>query len=104
MEMNYYIHVPFCASKCGYCVFYSESAPGNDIQERYLNKLFSDLERSEFRTSTIYIGGGTPTLFNAEQLERFLETVCSRLEPDDQTEISIEANPETLTPEKVAVL
>lgn len=104
MEMNYYIHVPFCASKCGYCVFYSESAPGNDIQERYLNKLFSDLERSEFRTSTIYIGGGTPTLFNAERLERFLETVCSRLEPDDQTEISIEANPETLTPEKVAVL
>ena len=102
--MNYYIHVPFCASKCGYCVFYSESAPGSDIQERYLNKLFSDLERSSQRTSTIYIGGGTPTLFNAERLERFLETVCSRLEPDENTEISIESNPETLTSEKVAVL
>ena len=104
MEMNYYIHVPFCASKCGYCVFYSESAPGNDLQERYLNKLFSDLARCSERASTIYIGGGTPTLFSPERLERFLDTVCSRLEPVANAEISIEANPETLTFEKVQIL
>ena len=104
MEMNYYIHVPFCASKCGYCAFYSESAPGNEIQERYLNKLFSELESSGNKCATIYIGGGTPTLFNVSRLERFLDKVCIALGADAETEISIESNPETLTPEKVAVL
>lgn len=104
MEMNYYIHVPFCASKCGYCAFYSESAPGNEIQERYLNKLFSELKSAGGRCATIYIGGGTPTLFNHSRLERFLDKVCTALEAEADTEISIESNPETLTPEKIAVL
>ena len=89
--MNYYIHVPFCASKCGYCAFYSESAPGNDIQERYLNKLFSELESSGNKCATIYIGGGTPTLFNVSRLERFLDRVCIALGADAETEISIES-------------
>ena len=102
--MNYYIHVPFCASRCGYCVFYSESAPGNEIRERYLNKIISDLECCTEKSSTVYIGGGTPTFLSSGQLERLLEAVHQYLKPSSETEISIEANPETLTPEKVDVL
>ena len=102
--MNYYIHVPFCASKCGYCVFYSESAPGDEIRERYLNKIISDIRCCTEKCSTVYIGGGTPTLLSPQQLERLLEAVWQYLQPSSDTEISIEANPETLTPEKVGVL
>ncbi len=102
--MNYYIHVPFCASRCGYCVFYSESAPGNEIRECYLNKIISDLECCTEKCSTVYIGGGTPTFLSSGQLERLLEAVHFYLQPSSDTEISIEANPETLTSEKVDIL
>ena len=102
--MNYYIHVPFCASKCGYCVFYSESSPSEERIGSYFDKLFPQLERAGEGASTIYIGGGTPTLPDCGQLERFLEKVHTCLNPAEDAEISIEANPETLTPEKVKVL
>ena len=102
--MNYYIHVPFCASKCGYCVFYSETVCSEELFDRYLEKIFSGLSTADKAADTVYIGGGTPTVFDAARLERFLETVCSALKTGSHTEISIESNPETLTSEKVAIL
>ena len=102
--MNYYIHVPFCASKCGYCVFYSVTDASAELRERYLEKLFSRLEAQTEKAETVYIGGGTPTLFDAETLARFLDKVLTSLPCGEETEISIEANPETLTQEKIAVL
>ena len=102
--MNYYIHVPFCASKCGYCAFYSVAGAPGELRDQYLAKLFSQLETQTEKAETVYIGGGTPTLFDAETLERFLDRVLTALPCSPATEISIEANPETLTKEKIAVL
>jgi len=102
--MNYYIHVPFCASKCGYCVFYSVTDASAELRERYLEKLFSQLETQTEKAGTVYIGGGTPTLFDTGTLARFLDKVTTALPCTAETEITVEANPETLTREKIAVL
>lgn len=102
--MNYYIHVPFCASKCGYCAFYSCCGASDQDVENYLEKLFSQLEACSLPAETVYIGGGTPTLLSCDQLQRLLEKVYSALAPLPEGEISIEANPETLSREKVALL
>ena len=101
--MNYYFHVPFCASKCGYCAFYSLPGVGREVVDAYLDRL----ERTFVpcgRAETLYIGGGTPTFLTVEQMERFLKLLRSRIEFEEGAEISCEANPETLTPEKVALL
>ena len=68
--MNYYIHVPFCRSKCGYCAFYSEVCSSGQRFEQYLEKLTSDMASAPLlRAHTIYIGGGTPTILTSEQLK-----------------------------------
>ena len=101
--MNYYFHVPFCRSKCGYCAFYSLPEPSPELIDSYLDRL----ERTFFPEApaeTIYIGGGTPTFLSAPQLERLLKLIHERLAPPAGTEISCEANPETVDREKVALL
>ena len=101
--MNYYFHVPFCASKCGYCAFYSLPQAGRELVDAYLERL----ERTFIpcgSAETVYIGGGTPTFLSEKQLERFFAFLRSRLEISPETEISCEANPESLSPEKVGLL
>ena len=104
--MNYYIHVPFCRSKCGYCAFYSEAAPVPGAVDAYLDRLEFQFERLEPAEpcETVYFGGGTPTLLSEMQLERLFSMTARALRPDSETEISIEANPETLTVPKIALL
>ena len=103
--MNCYIHVPFCKSKCGYCAFYSETGANENIIEEYLEKLIRDISSVKpFKPQTIYIGGGTPTLLSAAQLQYLFESIKRYLAPDKECEISIECNPETLTAEKCSVL
>ncbi len=104
--MNYYFHVPFCRSKCGYCSFYSEAKPSAHMVKRYLDKLESDLARYAVAepTETINLGGGTPTLLTIDQLGRLFTMILRKLKPAPGTEISIEANPETLDAEKVALI
>ena len=72
--------------------------------DRYLAKLDHTLRALQGECETIYVGGGTPTLFDLERLKRFTKLVFERLCPGSSTEISIEANPETLDAEKVAFL
>ena len=101
--MNYYFHVPFCRSKCGYCAFYSLPGAPPELMDAFLKHL----EQTFFPAApaeTVYIGGGTPTFLPAAQLERLLELIRTRLAPPAGTEISCEANPETLDPEKVTLL
>ncbi|MFZ2657571.1 MAG: radical SAM family heme chaperone HemW, partial [Victivallales bacterium] len=98
-----YIHVPFCASKCGYCAFYSIPCPESEIICAYLNKLENDLKkvsRSCGKIDSIFIGGGTPTYLSASNLKRLFSSVSSHFEISADAEISIECNPETLTAEK----
>ncbi|MBO5668170.1 MAG: coproporphyrinogen III oxidase family protein [Lentisphaeria bacterium] len=100
--MNCYIHVPFCASKCGYCAFYSEAVPAGTLIEAYLDHLEKTVIPE--RVSTLYIGGGTPTYLNVRQLERFIGILREKFTFEADAELSIEANPESLTEEKVGLL
>ena len=98
--MNAYIHVPFCRKKCAYCAFYSLPAADGDLIQKYVAEIVRQLQACPATFSTLYLGGGTPTLLAEKDLERIFSAV--RLAPG--AEVSIEANPETLTPEKLAML
>ncbi len=103
--MNYYFHIPFCRSKCGYCAFYSEPAPASDLIDRYLDHLERQLAEHPLPPAeTVYLGGGTPTLLSLPQLERLFDLLRRFLTAGSDCEISIEANPETLDEAKVALL
>ncbi len=100
-----YIHVPFCAHHCGYCDF------AIAVQQEHLIELYLDALAAELATlceprpvKTVFIGGGTPTLLSAGQLERLLASIDPWLPLATKGEFSIEANPDTLDADKVAVL
>lgn len=105
-----YVHVPFCDSICAYCAFerttYRE-ALANQWLERILEEIHQTLLKARlqdpnFVLQTIYIGGGTPTILKDEQLDQLLEAFDGFLAKDG--EWSVEANPESLTKEKLAIL
>ena len=103
--MNYYFHIPFCRSKCGYCAFYSVPSPAPDSIDRYLDRLERQLAAPPLPPAeTIYLGGGTPTLLSTPQLERLFSMINRHLAPGKECEISVEANPETLDEAKIALL
>lgn len=98
--LSLYIHMPWCRRKCPYCDFYSHAMPGDVPEEAYLAALRLDLEASlplirERQVSTIFIGGGTPSLFSGQAIESLLKTVRSRLPLAPDVEITLEANPGT---------
>jgi oxygen-independent coproporphyrinogen-3 oxidase len=92
-----YLHVPFCAHRCGYCDFVTVTGNG-DLHERYVDALITELERADPRPATIFIGGGTPSLLDDRLLERLLAAL------PESNELTVECNPETITPAKAAVL
>ena len=102
---NLYIHVPFCAGKCDYCAFYSEPAPDAALIHKWLDRILFQLEENASRlihAETVYFGGGTPSLLPEDALNRLFSAVREAVPA--AKEISIEANPFTVTPEKAAVL
>ena len=102
---NLYIHVPFCAGKCDYCAFYSEPAQEPERIRLWLNRILLQLEENAPRlveAETVYFGGGTPSLLPEDVLMRLFAAVHAAAPA--AAEISIEANPFTVTPEKAAVL
>ena len=100
--MNLYVHVPFCRGKCAYCAFYSEPRFDGSLWKRYLSELahrFSAFSVDE-PVQTLYIGGGTPTLPPIDCLDSFLTLLRTSFSYAPDAEISMECNPETMTPEK----
>lgn len=100
-----YLHIPFCAHHCGYCDF--AVASGQDhLIDLYIETLGVELATLEepAPVSTIFIGGGTPTYLSAQQLERLLTDIRRWLPLEAGGEWSIESTPESLSPEKIAVL
>ena len=104
--MNYYFHLPFCHSKCGYCAFYSVPTPEAGVIDAYLTHLEHQLAAAPPLppAETIYLGGGTPTLLSLPQLKRLFSMLERSFAHDAECEISIEANPETLDEAKIALL
>lgn len=100
-----YVHVPFCAHHCGYCDFAVTTAAG-PLVELYLDALAAELAglANPFPVETRFIGGGTPTRLTPDQLARLLALLTRWLPAPPGSEFSIEANPDDVTPELVAVL
>lgn len=106
--MELYIHIPFCVKKCAYCDFLSASADQGTIG-RYMECLEEQLVRqaASFQgkvIDTVFIGGGTPTVLRIEQLSRLLEMVQGHFALAEDAEITVEANPGTVTAGKARAL
>jgi oxygen-independent coproporphyrinogen-3 oxidase len=96
-----YVHLPFCAHRCGYCDFVT--VVGREGQHgRYVDALLAELELERGllarRVQTVFLGGGTPTFTDGEELRRLLAALPSAIE------VTVEANPETVTPELAQLL
>ncbi len=99
---NLYIHVPFCLCKCDYCAFYSE-AGAEKLMRPWLDKIKAELKTlAGHPFHTVYFGGGTPTMLDPVILDDLLYSVKSL--DSGAAEISIECNPESLTPAKAEIL
>lgn len=102
-----YVHIPFCFSKCDYCDFFSVACKGK-IPDSYIDALCSELDfyvqKYQIKNfSTVYIGGGTPSLLNSFQIRKLLEHILSKSKSKPK-EITFEANPESITEEKLFAL
>ncbi|HEX2542056.1 MAG TPA: radical SAM family heme chaperone HemW [Caldimonas sp.] len=100
--LSLYVHIPWCLKKCPYCDFNSHALrdEGGPPEARYVDALVADLESSlpfvwGRRVQTIFIGGGTPSLFSPEAIERLLGAIRARLPLEPGCEITLEANPGT---------
>lgn len=107
--MKLYVHIPFCKSKCLYCDFKSFSCKENNNVSVYLNGLNREiaLAGEEFKDrniTSVYIGGGTPSLLDNEQLCSLISTLQSSFKIPKDAEFTVECNPESITREKLAFL
>ena len=97
-SLSLYVHIPWCVRKCPYCDFNSYRAPGTLNERAYIDALLRDLDQDmplvwRRRILSIFIGGGTPSLFCPESIDALLSGVRARLPFDADTEITLEANP-----------
>lgn len=95
------MHLPWCVRKCPYCDFNSHSAGADAPTSRYIDALLVDIEREATRAGareieTVFLGGGTPSLFSPEQIGRLLDGVNRHLSLAADAEITMEANPGTV--------
>lgn len=99
-----YVHLPYCASRCGYCAFVVTT--DSSSMETYVEMLEREaalVSAEAFGTSfnSVYLGGGTPSLLSPRDLARLLETLGSRFAVSESAEVTLEANPEDVTPERI---
>jgi oxygen-independent coproporphyrinogen-3 oxidase len=113
-----YIHVPFCVRRCGYCDFNtytrSELGPdGSNADRRYLQALTAEIDLAAKvlaeagltrPLSTVFVGGGTPTMLSAADLNGVLRMVTEHWPPDGQIEVTTEANPDSVSVDSLAEL
>ena len=118
MSAGIYLHIPFCKSRCSYCDFATDVYRDSGAVERYVAAICSEIEKfvppvppvpafhpgtwNKIPIDTIYFGGGTPSLLAPEQIGAILDAVNSRFEIAPDTEITMEMNPATVTPETLA--
>jgi putative oxygen-independent coproporphyrinogen III oxidase len=99
--LGLYVHIPWCARKCPYCDFNSHASAERLPEGAYVDALLSDLDLDVARVrdrslESVFIGGGTPSLFSAETIARLLEGIAERLACAPDMEVTLEANPGTL--------
>ncbi|MEW1948240.1 radical SAM family heme chaperone HemW [Pseudarthrobacter sp902506025] len=112
-----YVHIPFCAVRCGYCDFNTYTATelgGGASQDAYAQTAVSEVSLAgtvmarsglpERKLGTVFFGGGTPTLLPADDLALILRAAIDQWGIEDGAEVTTEANPDSVTPESLAVL
>jgi len=98
-----YIHIPFCKSRCIYCGFYSTTLL--ELRQQYINAVCKEIKmRGQASIGTIYLGGGTPSILNESQLRNIFETIYIYNKVEKDAEVTIEANPDDITPEFAILL
>ena len=106
--LGVYIHIPFCASKCSYCDFYS--LPNQDeLMDRYQKALIRHIEESApqmapYYIDTVYFGGGTPSFYGARRLCELFETLKTNAKVLKSAEVTVEMNPDSVTKEDLHLL
>lgn len=105
--LSLYIHIPWCVRKCPYCDFNSHAAQDTLPEAEYINALLADLATEKDRVyqrpiQSIFIGGGTPSLFSAHSLEQLINSIAKQFSLADNIEITLEANPGTAEQQKFA--
>ena len=106
--LGVYIHIPFCASKCSYCDFYS--LPNQDeLMGRYQKALIRHIEESApqmapYYIDTVYFGGGTPSFYGARRLCELFETLKTSARVLKSAEVTVEMNPDSVTKEDLHLL
>jgi oxygen-independent coproporphyrinogen-3 oxidase len=107
-RLGLYLHIPFCVRKCAYCDFYS--LPGReDRMDAYLKSLCANMTElvssvQAHTVDTVYLGGGTPSLFGERRLKVLLNTVKKTFRLDKDCELTVECNPESVTPKLIRTL
>lgn len=111
LPLSIYLHFPWCLSKCPYCDFNSRILPQTtETIEQYLSAMQNDLKREHARLdskrsiSSIFWGGGTPSLLSAAQIGDMLDFIAKLFDLNEKLEITIEANPLTIDPPKARQL
>lgn len=106
-KLGLYLHIPFCVKKCAYCDFLSAPA-GARVRREYVDALLAEIKSCRrqyadlYEVSTVFVGGGTPSILEPEQITQIFETLRETFSFSAETEITIEANPGTVTEEKLA--
>jgi oxygen-independent coproporphyrinogen-3 oxidase len=101
--MNVYLHIPFCASLCAYCDFTSFAGRESSLPA-YVAALRDEIRLSDLQgpLSTVYVGGGTPSLLSPQQLASLLDVLREKAGLSTDAEISLEANPDSARPKNLA--
>lgn len=100
--LGLYLHIPFCSSLCNYCNF-NRGLFDAALKDRYVEALATEIAGSGRGepADTIFFGGGTPSLLEPEEVGRLIEACCGSFAVDPDAEITLETNPETVTPERL---
>jgi len=100
-RLGIYIHIPFCASKCGYCDFYSLAGCSDELMSNYEKALISHLEEADismksYEIDSLYFGGGTPSFFGAKRICNVFNTLKRLGRVRRDSEVTVECNPDSM--------
>lgn len=107
--LGLYVHIPFCRQKCHYCDFCSFADTTPELRAAYVKRLCDEIRTAaaragEYTVDTVYIGGGTPTVLDDEQLLAIGKVIRENYRLSSDVEFTVEANPKTVTPDKIRAL
>ncbi|MBO5312770.1 MAG: radical SAM family heme chaperone HemW [Clostridia bacterium] len=105
-RLGIYIHIPFCLRKCGYCDFYSFRCVSPEREEQYVDALCKHIAfecslLDGYEADTVFLGGGTPSILTTQSMDKIFQTLRESIKIKEDAEITVEANPGTVTREKL---